>query len=61
MSEAAWGTNDPRDIRTYYPNEPAYLKAMRRRYACQFCGTSPARCPGCADLDARIAALEAAA
>lgn len=53
----AWGTRDPSDIRTFYPNELAYLEAIRRRYVCQFCGASAMTCPGCQKLDERIEAL----
>lgn len=52
------GSCDHRDIRSFYTSELAYLVAMRKRYACQFCGTSAMSCPSCAAQDARIAELE---
>lgn len=53
------GSCDHRDIRTFYTSELAYLEAMRRRYACAYCGDKAARCPGCAAYDARIDELRA--
>lgn len=52
------GSRDHRDIRTFYMSELGYLRAMRKRYACQFCGTSPGECPGCREQRLRIEELE---
>lgn len=51
------GTCDPSDIRTFYTSEKAYLIAMQKRYACQWCGTSAQWCPSCKRLDDRIKSL----
>lgn len=59
MSEPPFdGSRDNRDIRTFYTSELAYLKAMRARYACQFCGTASWQCRSCREDDERIEALE---
>lgn len=52
-----WGSQNPSDIRTFYRSELDYLRAMKRRYACQWCGTSAMSCPSCIELDDRIEAL----
>lgn len=54
------GSCDHRDIRTFYASELSYLKAMRKRYSCQFCATAAGSCPSCASTDKRIAELEKA-
>jgi rubrerythrin len=51
------GSSNPKDIRTFYRSELDYLRAMQRRYSCQFCGTSPAECPSCRRLRERIKEL----
>jgi hypothetical protein len=54
------GSRDHRDIRTFYTSEVDYLRAIQKRYACQWCGTSPGECPSCASLRERIEALTTA-
>lgn len=49
---------DNRDIRTFYTSELDYLVAMSKRYACQFCGTSPSECSGCRSRRERIEQLQ---
>ena len=48
------GSRDHRDIRTFYTSELDYLRAMRKRYSCAYCGTATTQCGSCADLDRRI-------
>lgn len=52
------GSCDHRDIRTFYRSELAYLRAMRRRYACAICGDKAEMCSSCSSLDERIEELE---
>jgi hypothetical protein len=54
------GSCRPEDIRSFYTSELAYLRAMQKRYACQWCGASSCECPSCRNLRERIEALEAA-
>ncbi len=53
------GSRDHRDIRTFYSSELAYLKAMRKRYACANCATATGECSSCQGTRERIAELEA--
>jgi hypothetical protein len=52
------GSRNLNDIRTFYTSELSYLKAMRKRYACAFCGDKAYECVSCARTSRRIAELE---
>lgn len=54
------GLRQPEDIRSFYTSELGYLRAMQRRYACQWCGTSSMECPSCSRVRVRIEELERA-
>ena len=55
------GSCDHKDIRTFYRDELAYLRAIQKRFACAICGDKANECLSCRNTRERIEEREHAA